>query len=155
MFTTFHKFLIVAILTITFLSVTVISFADKQSTASQQIQTPSDWVKEDQIKVYPNQIILNIQDATWAKFTDTHSMDPVLDKTTNALEIKPSSPNDIHLGDIIAYSSADGIIIHRVIEKNIDNNGIYFLVKGDNNPTQDPVKVRFKDIEGVVIAIIY
>ena len=159
-----NKILFSLIIAITFLSLTLIVMAPKNnfpplkfnnSFSPQDIASPSDWVKEEQIKVYPNQIILNVKDATWATFTPTGSMKPILDEKTNALEIKPSSPNDIKLGDIIAYESPEGIIIHRVIEKNIDENGIYFLVKGDNNFSQDPTKIRFENIKGVVIAIIY
>lgn len=158
MLTLSQKIFISILLIILFFSLAFISSAEKQFSNQQNltsIKTPGDWIKQDQIKVYPNQIVLNVQDATWATFTPTGSMKPILDEKTNALEIKPSSPNDINLGDIIAYISPDGTIIHRVIEKNIDENGIYFLVKGDNNPSQDPTKVRFEDIKGVVIAIIY
>jgi len=158
MLTLSQKIFICILLIILFFSLAFISSAEKQFSLTKNltaVETPGDWIKQDQIKVYPNQIILNVKDAAWATFTPTGSMKPILDEKTNALEIKPSSPNDINLGDIIAYTSPDGTIIHRVIEKNIDENGIYFLVKGDNNPSEDQVKVRFENITGVVIAIIY
>ena len=63
----------------------------------------------------------------------------------------------IKVGDIVSYSSeyADGAIIHRVIGKNMDDNGVYFILKGDNNPSADPGKIRFSQIRRVVIAIVY
>ena len=33
--------------------------------------------------------------------------------------------------------------------------GIYFILKGDNNPEQDPGRVRFKQIKRVLIGVIY
>lgn len=119
--------------------------------------TPGDHITEDQILVYPDRVILDIPDAVWARFTPTASMDPVLDEKSNAIEIIPESEEQINEGDIIAYTSdfAEGIIIHRVIKKGEDQLGTYYLVKGDNNPTADPGKVRFEDIKSVVVAIIY
>ncbi len=125
------------------------------SISALEVSSPNDWVKESQISVYSDRIILNIKDATWASFTDTNSMDPVLDAGANALEILPKSANDINVGDIISYQSSQGVIIHRVIEKGSDKEGIYYIVKGDNNSAQDPGKVRFKDVKGVVVAVIY
>ena len=41
----------------------------------------------------------------WSVFTDTNSMDPVIDSTSNAIEIIPKQAEDIHVGDIVAYQS--------------------------------------------------
>jgi signal peptidase I len=118
---------------------------------------PSDHIKEAQIHVYDNKIILDVTGASWASFTDTHSMDPVLNKDSNSVEIKPQSEADVRVGDIISYKSdfADGLIIHRVIQAGYDSNGWYAVVQGDNNPTSDPGKVRFSQINGIVVAVIY
>ncbi|GIU69920.1 MAG: hypothetical protein KatS3mg002_1156 [Candidatus Woesearchaeota archaeon] len=119
--------------------------------------SPNDWIKENQILVYSNQVIFDIKNAEWSKFTDTHSMEPVISSRANAIQIKPKSPDDIIVGDIISYESeyTDGIIIHRVIEKNIDEKGVYFIAKGDNNPQPDPGKIRFNQIKRVLVAIVY
>lgn len=122
-----------------------------------EVYSPSDWVSESQIHVYSDSIKLDIKDAVWSNFADTNSMDPFLDANSNGIEIKPESAEKIQVGDIISYRSdyADGIIIHRIIEKSVDENGIYFKVKGDNNSLKDPGKIRFEQIEGVLIGIIY
>ncbi len=119
--------------------------------------SPGDWIKEDQIKVYDNKIIIELKDAEWASFTDTNSMDPILDETVNAIEIIPKSADNIHVGDIVSYKSdyADGTIIHRVIKIGKDNKGWYCIVKGDNNQGPDPGKIRFNQIKRVLVAIIY
>ena len=46
------------------------------------------------------------------------------------------------------------LIVHRVVEKGIDEQGVYFITKGDNNNIDD-CKIRFKDIDTVLIAVIY
>ena len=119
--------------------------------------SPGDWIKEDQIKVYNDKVIINLKDAEWASFTNTNSMDPVLDEKANAIEIMPKSSDNIHVGDIISYKSdyTDGTIIHRVIKISKDDNGWYCIVKGDNNQSPDPGKIRFNQIKRVLVAIIY
>lgn len=124
---------------------------------TDQRASPNDWIKENQILVYNNQVILNLKNAEWSKFTDTHSMEPVLSSRANAIQIRPKSADEIVVGDIISYESeyAEGIIIHRVIEKGIDDKGTYFIAKGDNNPSPDPGKIRFHQIKRVLVAIVY
>lgn len=117
--------------------------------------SPGNWIKEEQIIVTKDQVTLNILNPTWARFTDTNSMDPFIDEQTNAIEIKPESAEMIQVGDIISYRTSIGTIIHRVIEISSDQQGIYYRVQGDNNTISDPLLVRFKDIEGVVVAVIY
>ena len=152
------KFIIVLLILI-LLSVAVFSFSNKQIPFSilggQELSSPSDWVKEEQIKVFKDKVILEIPGATWARFTDTNSMDPFIDETSNAIELKPQNPAEINVGDVISYQTSYGVLIHRVIEKGEDEQGYYYLVKGDNNTVRDPFKVRFDDVKGVVVAVIY
>jgi len=127
------------------------------SNTSPEIRSPYDWIKEGQIHVLDNRIVIEVENPVWAKFTDTNSMDPIIDYNANALQIVPKTVEDIHVGDIISYESqyAEGIIIHRVIGIQNDSDGKYFIVKGDNNPSPDPGKVRFSQIKKVLIGIIY
>ncbi|HME87559.1 MAG TPA: signal peptidase I [Candidatus Nanoarchaeia archaeon] len=119
--------------------------------------SPADHISEDQIKVYGDKVELDIQNAVWSRFANTNSMDPFLDDGSNGIEITPQSAEEIHIGDIISYQStrSDGIIIHRVIKIDADENGTYFTVKGDNNSLQDPERVRFNQIKGILVGIIY
>lgn len=137
------------------LSLGVFSLVDKTILRSGEISSPSDWVKEEQIKVYHDKIILDVPNAIWSSFTDTNSMDPLIDVNSNAIEIKPENPEQIKVGDVISYQSPYGVLIHRVVEKGEDESGIYYLTKGDNNTFTDPSKIRFEEIEGVVVAVIY
>jgi hypothetical protein len=117
--------------------------------------SPSDWVNEREIIVSKDQVIIKVANATLAEFADTNSMDPLLDKGTNGIEIVPKSADDVNTGDIIAFKSSYGTIIHRVIEKGFDEQGAYFITKGDNNKSADPDKIRFEQIELVLVALIY
>ena len=117
--------------------------------------SPSDHITEDQIKVYSDKVVISLENAKWASFADTNSMDPVFDKNNNAIQIVPNDPDQISVGDIISYRKNDKTIIHRVIEKGIDGEGWYFIVKGDNNKEADPGKVRFEDITRLTVAVIY
>jgi hypothetical protein len=124
---------------------------------NEEKASPYDWVGEQNIHVENDKVTINIKNAEWSKFTDTNSMDPVIDAGANAIQIVPKDIADIHVGDIVSYTSgyADGTIIHRVIEIGYDDKGWYCLMKGDNNSRNDQGKVRFSQIKRVVVAIIY
>jgi hypothetical protein len=134
-----------------------LSFGFVPFMSSPERLSPSDHIKEDQIHVYNDRVVLDIEGATWAAFSDTNSMDPFFDETSNSIELKPESPDDIKPGDIISYRSSitSDLIVHRVISKATDADGVYYIVKGDNNPVQDPEKIRFSQVHGVMIGIIY
>jgi len=138
-----------------------LSAADAQQPTSvfttPEMISPSDWISENQIHVLSDKIIISISNASWARFTDTNSMDPLFDVNSNTIEIKPENPSDIQIGDIISYNSRimGTTIIHRVVDIKNDSNGIYFVTKGDNNLYRDPERVRFDQIKGVVVGIIY
>ena len=91
-----------------------------------------------------------------AIFTDTNSMDPVIDKGSQAIQIVPLTPDEIVVGDIISYDSGSyGVIIHRVVHIGTDEKGWYAIVKGDNNPAPDPVKVRFNMVKRILVGVLY
>jgi len=137
------------------------SYADTQRPDSvlrtpEQV-SPNNWITEEQIHVFSDRIVLDIKDASWAKFTDTNSMDPLFDINSNTIELKPEKPQDLKVGDIISYysESMNALIIHRIIEAGQDSEGDYFITRGDNNAYNDPEKVRFEQVKGVVVGIIY
>jgi len=91
-----------------------------------------------------------------AIFTNTNSMDPLIDDGSQAIQIVPKTPEEIKVGDIISYDSGShGTIIHRVIQISKDDKGWYATVKGDNNPSPDPIKVRFTMIRRVLVGVLY
>ena len=117
--------------------------------------SPQDHIKESEIKVYDDRVVIERGNMIWSKFSDTNSMDPLLDIGHNGLEIIPESPEEIKVGEIIAYDKGDTRIIHRVVEVGKDNKGWFAIAKGDNNLIADIGKVRFEQVRGILIGIIY
>ena len=134
----------------------------------QERSSPSDTITQDQIKVYKNGVYVSLQDQdrndwllemdlddpSWSTFTDTNSMDPVFDVEANTVRIKVD-PATLQVGDIISYQRGSDIIIHRIVHIDHDAQGLYFILKGDNNPASDPGKVRPGQVLGKVVAIFY
>ena len=115
---------------------------------------PSDRVAEDDIIVFKNRVVLEIPNVTISSYANTGSMKPVLDKGSNGIRIVPQSIDDITIGDIVSYRFGKILVVHRIIEKGIDAEGVYFVTKGDNNNLSDE-KIRFKDIEYLTIGVIW
>lgn len=123
---------------------------------SEEIVSPSNWIKTNQINVYEDKVVLHLENVRFVEIANTNSMDPVLDKGANAIEITNFNPEDINAGDIISFKIETGeIYIHRVVAKNHDSQGLYFITKGDNNPKADPIIVRPSEILGVVAMVVY
>ena len=119
--------------------------------------SPSNCIRPEDIHVYEDRIVIMIPDAMISTYAGTKSMDPTLDSTANGIEIKPKSPSDIHVGDIIAFKpnpNKNEFIVHRVIEIGIDEIGWYCITKGDNASISDP-KIRFDQIEANTIGVLY
>jgi signal peptidase I len=79
---------------------------------------------------------------------------PTLGDNANGVKVVPKNADEIKIGDIISFQSGELTIVHRVVSKGEDNNGIFFVTRGDNNPETDG-KVYFKDIKYVTIALVY
>lgn len=139
------------------LIVIIIGFGNLSGLAifeNNKINSPSDFIKDSDIEFKDNQIIININDPILARFTDTDSMIPVLDSNSLGIGFIPASPDEINLGDIISFRQSDKLIVHRVIEKGTDENGVYFITKGDNSNINDG-KIRFSEINSVLVGILY
>lgn len=121
------------------------------------LPSPEDYISEEDILVYKDKVIIRLDSPQWASFSPTRSMDPVLDAGHNAIEIALKSMDQVQVGDIVSYYSkkADSTIIHRVIYKGTDDDGQYLIMKGDNNPSRDPEKVREDQLRRKVVGIIY
>jgi len=61
-------------------------------------------------------------------------------------------PADIEIGDVIQYIREDkAIILHRVIEIEQDENGVYFITKGDANNDADTSPVLHQNVLGKAV----
>ncbi len=115
---------------------------------------PFDFIKEDNIMIYDDKIVISIDGASLSRYAPTGSMIPVLDEGSNGIRIQPNNPEDVHIGDIITFQKNQSLIVHRVIDKGTDEQGDYFITKGDNNTFSDG-KIRFKDVKYITIGIIW
>lgn len=119
--------------------------------------SPGDWLSDKQIKVFQSRVVINQEDVILSSFANTNSMDPLLDENANGLEIKPDE-DKLQVGDIISYKSnfLGGVVIHRIVNIGEDEKGKYYETMGDANyGVVDPEKVRFEQIEGVLIGVLY
>ncbi len=150
------KTILIAVILIFFSIITFTSHsAEVPLGPNNERPSPHNHIPEKNIIVYDNKVVIFIPGVSWTSYKDTNSMDPVLDKEANGLEIVPESPENIYIGDIVAYEAPEGLIVHRVIEKGEDEQGVYFILKGDNNPEPDPGKIRFEQIKYLLVGIIY
>ena len=119
--------------------------------------SPSDWIKNENIYVAPERVTVELNSSVLTYFANTNSMDPVLDEFSNGLEIKPKKPEDIHIGDIVAYFSYYNrqFIVHRIVKTGYDGEGWYAIARGDNQLYNDPGKIRWEQIEGVTVVLLY
>ncbi len=135
---------------------------------SQDVPSPYDHIKEDQIHVYGNKVVIDFRNRsfTWSRYADTNSMDPVFDYGHNGIEVVPKSQEEIHAGDVLVYRHGNSLIPHRCIEIGFDTRGWFCKVKGDNNKYPDPVTIRFNDgrttlqdneafVEYILVGVIY
>ena len=99
--------------------------------------------------------IKNMPNGTFIAETSnkTFSMAPTIGANTKIV-IQPVDPEEINVGDIIAFIKNNIHVTHRVIAKGYDDQGLYFITKGDANRYSDG-KIRPSQIEGVIIAILY
>lgn len=124
------------------------------SIKSYEKASPSDYIEEKNILVYKDRVVIILDNPSLSNYADTNSMLPVLDIGANGIRIAPKNEKDIRVGDIISFEFEDKIVVHRVINIGEDQEGTYYITKGDNNPIDDG-KIRFEDIKAKTVAIIY
>jgi len=117
-------------------------------------EAPSDSINEDLIEIYEDKVVINVQDVSLSSYAPTGSMKPVFDEGANGLRVKVNSVDDVEVGDIISFRAEEQLIVHRVVEKGVDTEGVYFITKGDNNNVSDG-KIRIDDIEYKTIGVIW
>lgn len=127
----------------------------KSINQKQQILGPIVRVNESELSVYGNKVTVNVSSAHIARIADTGSMLPTLVGGAHTIEMIPESLDSLRAGDIISFKSVDGLILHRIKIVGMDELGWYAITKGDNNLNADPNKVRFSDIKGIVVGVIY
>ena len=136
----------------------IIDYLMNRLNRSFMIETsPFSRIRKEDIKIYNDRIIIYVNKAFGAGFTESTSMFPFIHEDVFALEVKPKSQGELRVGDVIGFESKvfNTTIIHRIVSIGEDEEGWYAITKGDNNPAPDPGKVRFEDIHGVLVGLIY
>jgi len=119
------------------------------------LTAPQQRIPISDVRFARDSVVINIEDVVPGVIAPTGSMEPLLTEDTIVLELTPESPSEILPGDIIIYELQNDRIIHRVIEVGWDAKGWYAITKGDSNAIPDPEPVRFSDVRGVLVGIIY
>ena len=114
----------------------------------------SNFITEDDILIDMGQVIIEIDNPKLARYDSSGSMFPVLDKGFKGIVVQQKSSDELFVGDIITFEKDNELIVHRIVEKGIDEQGVYFITKGDNNNFADG-KIRFYQIKSILVAIIY
>lgn len=79
------------------------------------------------------------------------SMHPTIDKGDAVLVDQKISVETLKEGDIVAYTRDDLIVIHRIVNVEINDNIVIFNTKGDANNANDDIELSIDDIKGKVI----
>ncbi len=124
---------------------------------SKELISPADRIKDSQVLIYEDKVVIYVDNANWAKYTNTNSMDGFLDVGSTGIELRPKDEFDVQIGDVITYNAewSDALIAHRVIDLGYDKDGWYAIAKGDNVAYADPGKIRFEDIEYILAGVLY
>jgi signal peptidase len=80
------------------------------------------------------------------------SMEPII-PTGGLVILGPTSANDIHVGDIIAYDNGQVEICHRVIALE-EGESVRYITKGDANRSPDGILVTPDKVTGKLVATI-
>lgn len=105
-------------------------------------------------------ILKDIKDIRKGGVLGTGSMRPSISDTSTLFYLKGIDWNSLCIGDIILFNNTEEgcnpqRAAHRIISKNADDGGIYYMTKGDNARYADSCKVRADEIQLLVVGIIY
>ncbi len=81
--------------------------------------------------------------------------DVVVIQKANFLGLHEINNSDLNVGDIVIYDATwfPEPVIHRIISKGTSPDGrMYYITKGDNNPSPDPVVVYPEQVQAKVIS---
>jgi signal peptidase len=81
------------------------------------------------------------------------SMEPAI-PVGSIVVVKRVNPEDVKVGDVIAFETGESRTMHRVVEKVVENGSFHFRTKGDANEDPDPWIVKPEDVSGALLLTI-
>ncbi len=119
------------------------------------VMPPEVRISLDNLFFSEDRVVIMVDDLIPGIIAPSNSMSPLLGADHIVLEKVPESEKEIFVGDIIIFEEDNNRIIHRVIEIGEDEQGWYAITRGDNNIAPDRNKVRFQQVKGITVGIIY
>jgi signal peptidase len=92
--------------------------------------------------------------AHYLNVVSSESMEPVL--YTGDIVLISYETNNVDVGDVVIYDAKwydHKPVIHRVVAKHVVNGTNIYILKGDNNPKEDPYLVYPEDIIATVVKV--
>ena len=109
------------------------------------------------VLINTERIVITLDHASISSVEATGSMLPTFNENSHLIQIVPTDPKDIAVGDIVAFEvpSTSSLTVHRVVALGTDEKGWFATTKGDHINVNDPKPVRFGAIRYVVVGILY
>jgi hypothetical protein len=116
----------------------------------------TDRINESQIQVFKDRVVI-IGSFSWASYASTNSMLPLIDGYSNGLYYPIDANSDLRIGDVISFHAPgyDEVIVHRIVDIGVDEEGIWYQTKGDNSKIKDPFKIRRGDMIAVLVGVLW
>src|SRR3989338_6727396 len=114
--------------------------------------SPGNWVDESEIIATADKVVAAIPRAYIVRYTNTNSMDPMLDETSTGIEI-PYNNQELQAGDVISYEHKGILMVHRIAAIEESREGKTFLMQGDNQGSIHAIPE--KAIRGVLVGVFY
>ena len=162
---------IIVIFMALFILVSFVAFIVLVSADKEIIVSECNKVKNGNIRVYDDKVIIT-KDLykVHTFFKRMESMYPTI--TESSIVLYSTNISEICVGDIVIYNitetcteeeikktfkSPEGVelVLHRIVEEGIDENGVYYITKGDGNKINDPCKVHADNINAIVVGVFY
>ena len=126
--------------------------AEQRSATTDTVVESTQRIPFDSIKVYADKVQIEVPDMHYAK-VNSDSMAPFITHDSVVFEKTPSSPEEIHIGDIISFyePSQDKTVLHIIIEIVQIDGKTYYKTKGTANPEADPWLVPYENVKGIMV----
>ena len=88
-----------------------------------------------------------------AYIVNTNSMEPTIE-VGDIVIIKKVKAEKLNQGDVITFTREGEVITHRITKIETEEKSTQYITKGDNNNTEDTLKIKYEDIIGKEILTI-